>query len=295
MDGTTLCPHCNTRFRIDKAQMAAHHGQVRCGHCLQTFDAQSSFVPDLPDPQLKLPIAGDHTAPAEQPPGAASASPQPEQDSHKVSPDAVATTHKISHTMHVAADATRPAMVHPGNAPTAYTGPDSGNFAATRAPNRLWLWAIATLLALLILLGQAAYVFRTELAAHLPAVKPVLLSYCRLLKCSVPLPQDADLMSIESSNLEVEDLAHDNRIALNALLRNRASYAQAYPYLELTLNDSMDQPLARRIFHPADYLPKNASAQLGLLPNHELTLKLHLDTRDLEPVGYRLVLFYHNQ
>jgi hypothetical protein len=109
----------------------------------------------------------------------------------------------------------------------------------------------------------------------------------------VPLPQHTDLIGIESSELEA-DPANDNQITLNALLRNRAPYAQAFPNLELTLNDSQDKPLARRMFRPADYLPPTENEASGLPPNHELGIKLHLNTTDLKPSGYRLVLLYSN-
>ena len=107
----------------------------------------------------------------------------------------------------------------------------------------------------------------------------------------MPLPQNTDLISIESSDLEA-DPAHENQITMHALLRNRAAYAQAFPNLELTLNDNEDKPLARRTFRPADYLPPQESMQAGLLPNHELSIKLHLNTASLKPFGYRLAFFY---
>jgi Protein of unknown function (DUF3426) len=122
-------------------------------------------------------------------------------------------------------------------------------------------------------------------------LKPALIGYCRILKCSVPLPQHSDLISIESSGLEA-DPANENQITLNALLRNRAPYAQAFPNLELTLNDKLDKPLARRMFMPGDYLPQTEIETAGLPPNHEIVINLHLYTTDLRPFGYRLVLLY---
>ncbi|MDP2852069.1 MAG: DUF3426 domain-containing protein, partial [Gallionella sp.] len=156
---------------------------------------------------------------------------------------------------------------------------------------RKWPWAVAAFLLLLVLFAQAVYFFRVDLAARLPGLKPALNGYCQLLGCSVPLPQKTDLMSIESSDLEA-DPAHENQITLNALLRNRASYPQAFPNLELTLNDTQDKPLARRTFKPKDYLPPLENEQTGLLPNRELIVKLYHNTADLRPTGYRLVLYY---
>jgi predicted Zn finger-like uncharacterized protein len=265
-DGTARCPHCNTRFRIAEAQLEAHQGMVRCGRCLQAFDAHPSFIPDQPAPQLELLI-----------------------------PDA-----QVEYTDVLTAEETGTAHFldneTPGfNQPLALAEQAAimpNGYRSTAQPKRrIWPWTIAALLLLLVLLAQAAYFFRIELAARLPGLKPALIGYCRLLQCSVPLPQKTDLMSIESSGLEA-DPTNENQITLNALLRNRAGYAQAFPCLELTLNDSQDKPLARRSFRPSEYLPPLESESTGLLPSRELSIKLHLNTTGLKPMGYRLVLYY---
>jgi len=226
---------------------------VRCGHCRQTFDARPGFASDQPSPQLELPMLDIP---------AASADPSL----------AVLQPMTLAEQVAIIEDE------------------DEGD-RKYRANRRSWPWTAATLVALLLLLAQAAYFFRVELAARMPALKPALMHYCRLIKCDLPLPQHADLTGIESSELEA-DPDHVGWITLNALLRNRASYAQAFPNLELTLTDGQDQALARRIFRPADYLPPTASQAVGLKPNSELDIKLHLDTADLKPMGYRLMLFY---
>ena len=283
MQGTTACPHCDTRFKITRAQLEAHHGMVRCGHCLQAFDTHTNFAPDQLDLQLEMPILDKFVAPSDF-----------QEDSPSDFPDTVfkVTDLKVP-------DSKAPYPQDRGDSKVAVLQPmtlaeqvailpddDGSEFHPER---RFWPWAIAAFLLLFMLLAQAAYWFRVDLAARLPVLKPVLLGYCGILKCSVPLPQHTDLIDIESSELQA-DPANESQITLNALLRNRASYAQAFPNLELTLNDPQDQPLARRLFTPADYLPPSESPVLGLLPNHELGLKLHLDTADLKPSGYRLVL-----
>jgi predicted Zn finger-like uncharacterized protein len=252
MRGTTVCPHCNTRFKITKAQLEAHHGMVRCGHCLQAFDTNPNFTPDQLDLQLELPILDKPYTPRES---------------------KIAVLQPMTLAEQVA-----------------FVQDDDNEFQNGR---RVWPWAIAALLLLLIFLAQAAYFFRVDLAARVPGLKPALLGYCRILKCTVPLPQDTDLISIESSELEA-DPANKSQIFLNALLRNRAPYAQAFPNLELTLNDTQDKPLARRTFAPANYLPQSENESTGLLPNHEINIKLRLNTDDLKPSGYRLMLLYSN-
>ena len=251
--GTTLCPHCDTRLKITEAQLEVPHGIVRCGHCLRIFDARPNFVSDQADRQLKLPTLDEPVSP---------------------SPSDIAVLQPMTLAEQVA-------IVQ------------DENDGESRPHRRAWRWAIAALLLLLVLFAQATHFFRVDLAARLPGLKPALIGYCKLLKCSVPLPQKTDLLSIESSGLEA-DPAHEDQIILNALLRNRAPYAQAFPSLELTLNDTQDKPIARRVFRPTDYLPRPENETTGLLPNHEINLKLRLNTANLKPVGYRLMLVFSN-
>lgn len=355
MNGTTLCPHCDTRFKIMEAQLAAHQGMVRCGHCLQAFDARPTFIPDQPDPQLELPILDEpaaeiptETSPLEtldsRPPKDGeenisaigtprtedvnepsnhigeeqhlavadehtTSTPAPDIDvvnSDSVTAEEIEQAHEHNES-HETLDFSQPHKIFGGSisepAPVMPARPVATLAEQVRfiedeqneQPQQplKWPWVIASMLCLLLLIGQAAYFFRVDIAARLPILKPALLASCQLLGCAVPLPQESTLMSIESSGLEA-DPKLENKITLNALLRNRAAFSQAFPYLELTLNDTQDQALARRIFKPADYLPPIESEQFGLLPNHELGIKLHLDVTDLKPTGYRLVLFYPN-
>ncbi len=158
----------------------------------------------------------------------------------------------------------------------------------------IWHWALGSVIFMMILISQAAYLFRADIAAKIPITKPALVYSCWLLNCTVGLPQYPDLISIESSGLEA-DAKHKGWITLKVLLRNRAPFAQTYPNLELTLNDGNDAPQARRIFTPADYLPKTKNLVAGIRANKELDIKLPLDTANLKPMGYRLALIYPGQ
>ncbi|MDH1072347.1 zinc-ribbon domain-containing protein [Pseudomonas nitroreducens] len=40
----TQCPHCQTRFRVNAAQLGAASGAVRCGTCLKVFSAPQNLV-----------------------------------------------------------------------------------------------------------------------------------------------------------------------------------------------------------------------------------------------------------
>lgn len=281
--GTTLCPHCGTRFKITRAQLEAHHGMVRCGHCLQTFDTRPYFAPEETDPQLKLPILDEIEAPAED-----LMVGQPAEQPPVEEVVAAATDSDYADVLQTLTSADLAVSMPEVDQAMSMPEEDDVVFLSKRHSR---LWTILTIPLLLLLFGQATYLFRIELAAYLPSLKPALLLYCQLLECSVPLPQRISLMSIESSELQ-EDPTQRNQIILIALLRNRAPYTQAFPNLELTLNDSHDKALARRILRPEDYLPASTAISAGLPANQELSIKLRLDTVDIKPMGYRLALYY---
>jgi predicted Zn finger-like uncharacterized protein len=52
----TCCPHCQTCFRISKAQLDVAQGKVRCGHCKQVFNGKQHLREELPGQQAK-PVA----------------------------------------------------------------------------------------------------------------------------------------------------------------------------------------------------------------------------------------------
>jgi predicted Zn finger-like uncharacterized protein len=189
-------------------------------------------------------------------------------------------------------DSVEPAALAPQFVPEP---PDSGDIFVEieEKPKKrrfFWLWLIGILLLLTGLGMQGLYFYRSDLAARHPEFKPFLQQFCGVLRCTIRLPANPDLLSIETSNLEA-DPQQANLVALNAILRNRAKLAQEYPQLELTLTDTQDQMIARRIFTPGEYA-KGADLNRGMAPNEEVTVKLNLDLGDLKAAGYRVFLFY---
>jgi predicted Zn finger-like uncharacterized protein len=156
------------------------------------------------------------------------------------------------------------------------------------------LWAAAALVAALGMATQGAYRFRAEIAAMVPQAATALHTLCRPLRCDVPLPRRPELMSIDSSELQA-DSRREGLIALNAVIRNRARFAQEFPALELTLTDDNDRPLLRRVLRPRDYLDRSAADDMvraGIAPGSEAQLRIFVDTGRARATGYRLYLFY---
>lgn len=153
------------------------------------------------------------------------------------------------------------------------------------------LMALACVLLLLGALVQGTYAFRNQLAARFPQSKPFLLQFCEVAGCNVSLPAQIDLVSLESSTLEA--LATDKNVfALTLLLHNRSQVAQTWPHIELTLNDSNEKPLVRRVLTPTDYLPADQEVARGFSAQSELPVKLAFELLQVQASGYRVYLFY---
>jgi hypothetical protein len=174
------------------------------------------------------------------------------------------------------------------------TASDGSSFAFgpdAKAPGRRGPWIAGSALLLLSLLAQALFFFRGDIAVLAPEAKPLLKDACVMLGCSIPLPRRSELMSIEASDLQA-DATNPNVVVLTATLRNRAAFAQAHPALELTLTDSQDLPLARRVLLASDYLDGAPDNDNGFAAGAERPVKLTLQLADIKATGYRLYLFY---
>lgn len=240
MSLVTSCPQCQTSFHVGQKQIAASHGQVRCGKCQHVFDALSRLAEVPAEPQSAPPSA-----------------PTP---------------------------ASSPKLVR-DTAPRA-------KLKSKRAKRKIprWLLVLLALVLLLAALLQALYYLRTPIAAQWPVLRPPLEAACEMLHCTVGLPQHAELLAIDDSDMQ-EDAERAGVIHLSATLLNNASYTQAYPLLEVTLTDAYDKPVIRRALHASEYLPGQDITQ-GLLPGESKEIRLTLSAIDAAVAGYRLFVTY---
>jgi hypothetical protein len=153
------------------------------------------------------------------------------------------------------------------------------------------LWGLLGVVAVVGAAAQATYLFRSDIAQQWPASRPWLSAACERLGCKVPLGRDIDLISIDTSEMR-PDPARKSGLLLNVTLRNRASFVQEYPRLELTLTDAQDAALLRRVFEPGEFLGRNTDPARGLAAGAELPITLRLDVGDTPASGYRVFVFY---
>ncbi|MFC6300817.1 DUF3426 domain-containing protein [Pseudomonas sp. CCM 7893] len=68
----TQCPHCQARFRVNHAQLSVARGVVRCGACLQTFNAARQLLEQHASPAAPAPQAPAAAEPIPESPRAIS-------------------------------------------------------------------------------------------------------------------------------------------------------------------------------------------------------------------------------
>lgn len=164
-------------------------------------------------------------------------------------------------------------------------------FAEPSPPPRRWPWLIGSLVALAALGLQAVLAFRVELAVLWPEARPALVALCDVADCEVGLPAKVALVGIEASDLH-PDSENPGRLVLTATLKSRAPFAQQFPHLELTLTDTADKAIARKILAPAEYLPPQTSFAEGMRPNADIIVTFGVDSGEVAASGYRLYVFY---
>ncbi|WP_297362579.1 DUF3426 domain-containing protein [Thauera sp.] len=191
----------------------------------------------------------------------------------------------------------RHAPAPPDDLPPLAAEPDLAHLDATygRPPTAtrplLRMLAALVVLALGSLLAvQAGYLYRKEIARMLPGLRPLLSAACARAGCTVPYPRDAELIAIESSDLQAEP-GRPGHYLLQATLNNRADYPQQWPHLELTLTDAGDNPLARRVLPPADWQPAT-QAHEAFTARNAIELRIPFAAPGVAPTGYRIYAFY---
>lgn len=278
----TRCPNCATAFRVTTQHLQAHGGDVRCGQCEHVFNGFATLT------TVREPKADDLSrvvgARTDAPPAPSS----PDQTAlpsifpHEITTNDVASATLSAVTQELAAEVTDTASAMLEHYPY-----DRVQLRKSRLS-----WNFASLFLLLLLTGQTTYFYRAEISILAPDTRSYLEQYCELLRCAIPPLQQAELLSIESSDLQADPAQDAGAVILTATVRNYASFPQVYPALELTITDIQDQPLASRIFTPGEYLGRDANPSQTIASAHEIDIRLHLASSDLNATGYRLFLLY---
>ena len=149
------------------------------------------------------------------------------------------------------------------------------------------LLGICCLLALALAL-QGLLLERDRIAATTPALRPWLAMGCEALGCTLAPLREIESIAIDSSAFTS---VRPGVYLLNVALKNATAVELATPALELTLTDTQDRPLMRRVLMPAELggskplagaAEWSASVPIGVQANAALE----------KIAGYKLLAFY---
>lgn len=288
----TGCPSCATVFYVTSDQLSAHHGEVRCGKCRQVFNALN-HLSELPD----KPVIAEEDEPfvAEEAMGSLANAPE----------EAAASAPLPETGISALEDNPLPLVINSLNVPI----PAAASSAAT-SPKITWdlasksklnrpgnrkthtgLFLCLAVVLVILAAAQTIYYKRTQIASQWPQFKPLLITACEFLNCTVQLPKQLEYLVIDDSDLQ-EDADHQGLIHLSSTLINNATFTQAYPLLEVSLTDSYDKAILRRTFTPAEYLGKDTNISSGMPSNKVIQIKLPLSASGEPVVGYRVLVTY---
>lgn len=143
---------------------------------------------------------------------------------------------------------------------------------------------------LLGLLGlQALVQERDRLAAWLPSLEPLLQSVCGVAQCDIRPLRQIGAITVDSSAF---GKLRPEAYRLNFVLKNNAAYAVATPAIELTLTDTREQVVVRKVFFPAEFGALRPALASGADLPGELVFATGPGIDAAAVAGYRVLAFY---
>jgi predicted Zn finger-like uncharacterized protein len=242
----TRCPACDTVFKIVPDQLKISSGWVRCGRCAEVFDAASHAV------------ASD------------AATVWPQVSTPAVAASNQAVTYDISALKNTPKNIADEAINTPATAISSIKKENNKEIQIDKeetdlsfvrmAKNKVFWQRTAVVRGLRaasvgligLLFFQVVFSQRSHLAATNPAFKTGLEALCQTLGCVIEPFKNIDAFKIDSSSFQKSqqtsaDTTQGENFALKLAIKNNTELAVAMPAVELTLTDTNDKPVLRRV------------------------------------------------
>lgn len=151
--------------------------------------------------------------------------------------------------------------------------------------------AIASVVCALLLVLQVLRHERDTIVARQPSWRPVLEALCGATGCELSALRQIGAITIDGAAFAREKSGDGYRLSFT--LRNAVAMPLAMPAVELSLLDTQERPVVRRVLMPSDFgAPPVLAAKAERTASLPLALT-GLDSAALQPVaGYRVVAFY---
>ena len=287
----TRCPACQTLFKVVADQLRISEGWVRCGQCGEVFDASNQLLPSAssveplqeisPTPEPTLPEA---TAAGVDEVDCEAETADQRNESQLVPPVDAGTPLEIDPNDLADPDRQSIAELHP---PSFLSAVDQAS-ARRKSLSRIG-WMALCLLLLIALAGQVVLRERDRIVVLQPGLKNLFLALCQPHNCALSPLRQKDAVVIDGASFSK---IKPDTYRLNFTLKNTATTALAVPALELTLTDSLDQPVLRRVFLAAELASQTESLAAAAEWTTSLTMVVKTAGLAERIVGYRLLAYY---
>ena len=286
----TRCPACGTMFKVVPDQLRISQGWVRCGHCAEVFDA-TAYLQEREGASAQAPAA-----PIEEPAAVFAEPAQEFRAEPEPAPDDVPPSGPQS--IDPFAEATSAPLPPPVEPAPVFTEADLDSVSFVRQARRKAFWrgpAVRALLAgVALVLGvllaiQYAVHDRDRLAVAEPSLKPLLELLCEPLGCQVGPPRQIEAIVVDASSF---NKLRGDAYRLNFTLKNLSAMEVAIPAVELTLTDTQDQAVVRRVLQPREMGASTAVIAPASEWSGSLALSVAPGSNTARIAGYRLLAFY---
>lgn len=316
MSMITGCPACGTQFRVVPDQLKISEGWVRCGHCSEVFDATAHLQDETALAGLAIPR--EPVSPTEATAVDAPVAPQaavdvavkaapfdpfvPSGTAADPAPTQVGEQGYLPSMVFLRADAEASVLPTGGLDPTDFAEDEDDapldDVSFVREARRKAFWSRPAARAVLVLVAlvlaallalQAAVHERDRIAAANPQMRPWLEALCAPMGCRVGPPRRIDAIAIDSSGF-TKVRADSYRLTFS--LKNQAGQAVAIPALELTLTDTQDQAVVRRVLTPRELGAATETIAPAAEWSGAASLVVDAPATASRIAGYRLLAFY---
>jgi predicted Zn finger-like uncharacterized protein len=292
----TRCPHCHTYFRVTPQQLALRDGMVRCGACREIFNGEVYVFErtELTEATASAHVEDDTTGRMTLIDfGSLRATPAPRESNMQEELDALSKA--IADLQSKPWTETAPVELSPAEEEEDTEQPAPGFVHEARQRQRTSrAWTFLLIVGIPLLLGaltaQLGYLFRNDIAARSPEAARYMRAVCRRVGCTITLPAQIEALSIESRHLQkLQD--QDNHFELIILVRNIGTTSQAWPALDLQLNNATGQTEIRKIFMPSEFL-KASEIRAGIPAASEREVRLRFELNGNPAHGFNIQIFY---
>ncbi len=161
-------------------------------------------------------------------------------------------------------------------------------FTAKRMRNwyQQQLWLGLSLLAVITLLFQIAY-FKFNYFSRVEPYRSVYAIMCPVLNCKVPSLVDTTQISATNLVVRVHPQA-ENALMVDAIILNKAPFAQPFPDLKLAFSTVDEIPVSSRRFSPKEYLGGELAGMKYIPPNQPVHITLELVDPGPDAVNYHM-------